>query len=223
MRPLHTAVIHCSATKPDWMENSEFQSQIDEIRKWHVEERKWNNIGYHFIIGRKGELGLGRPIEIVGAHVKGHNANSVGICLIGGHGSDADDKFSDHYTPEQDNTLRQLIEQLKAEYGVKVVRGHNSFEGVSKACPGFRVKKWLGNKETGRPEAKSVPSAKSTSLQGNLTNVVSGGGLVAAANVYEGFSDVERYVILGVGVAVLAIGVILFWKKLKKLADRTDF
>ena len=47
-------------------------------------KRGTRDIGYHFVIQRNGEVDEGRPIEQTGAHVKGHNHDSIGICYIGG-------------------------------------------------------------------------------------------------------------------------------------------
>ena len=224
MRNIDTIIVHCSATPADWLADYPLSDKISEIRRWHVEERGWADIGYHYVIDRDGSLGTGRSVDRVGAHTKGHNAHSIGVCLIGGFGSDANDRFADHYTPKQEYALLDLISQLKAEFGIKIVRGHNSFEGVTKACPGFRVKKWLTNRENGTPPVpKSAPAmTKSTSLKGNMTNIVSGGGLAAAATTYDGFDQVERYVILGVGVAILLVGLWLFRAKILKMVEDAD-
>ena len=223
MRKIDTIIVHCSATKPDWMADRPTEDKVAEIRRWHVEERKWADIGYHVVIDRDGTMASGRDLETVGAHTKGHNTGSVGVCLIGGFGSDANDRFRDHYTQEQENSLLEVIAQFRADFPITRVRGHNSFPGVSKACPGFRVKKWLANRETGKPETEAQPSmSKSTSVRGNLTNVVSGGGLAAAAATYDGFDQIERYVILGVGVTVLVIGLWLFRKKIIKMVEDSD-
>ena len=188
-----------------------------------MNDRKWDDIGYHYIIDRDGKVAKGRQDSVVGAHVKGHNRNSMGICLLGGFGSDSHDKFKDHFTDEQENALLQLITQLEAEHPIKSVRGHNSFSGVSKACPGFQVKKWLAGKETGRSLAQTQPSLKeSTSIKGNLTNIVSGGGLAAFATQYDGLDDITKYTVLGVGVFVLLVGLWLFRKKLLKIADKYE-
>ena len=165
----------------------------------------------------------GRQDSVVGAHVKGHNRNSIGICLLGGFGCDSHDKFKDHFTDEQENALLQLITQLEAEHPIKSVRGHNSFSGVSKACPGFRVKKWLAGKETDRAAVQTKPSLKeSTSIKGNLTNILSGGGLTAFATQYSGIDDVTKYTLLGVGVFILLVGLWLFRKKILKIADQYE-
>ena len=43
----------------------------------------WDGIGYHKIILRDGTIENGRPEYWMGAHVKGKNNKSLGVCLIG--------------------------------------------------------------------------------------------------------------------------------------------
>lgn len=152
MRKIDTIIIHCSATRPEWGENKPVAWMRDEIAKWHL-AKGWTNIGYHYVIARDGEVISGRPIADAGAHTLGHNATSIGICLIGGHGSSADDEFTDNFTSKQDKALRELIDRTRAQFGDIRITGHNDYT-TGKACPGFRVRKWLA--ET--PERKSPPA-----------------------------------------------------------------
>jgi hypothetical protein len=60
--------------------------KVAEVRRWHVQDRGWKDIGYHFLIDRDGTVAKGRPVEQVGAHTMDHNVGSIGISLFGGHG-----------------------------------------------------------------------------------------------------------------------------------------
>lgn len=142
MRPISEIIVHCTATRPAWMLASKTSEKVAEVRRWHVEDRGWKDIGYHFLIDRDGTVAEGRPLDQVGAHTQGHNTGTVGISLFGGHGSAATDKFSAHYTPEQDKALRALIENISAAYKITKVSGHNEY--AAKACPGFNVPTWFG-------------------------------------------------------------------------------
>ena len=77
MRKVNLLVIHCAATKPN------MDIGRDEIDSWH-KARGWSGIGYHYVIRRDGRIESGRPVEQAGAHASGYNANSIGICLVGG-------------------------------------------------------------------------------------------------------------------------------------------
>lgn len=141
MRQISEIIIHCAATRPEWMAKSRTSRKVAEIRKWH-KDRGWRDIGYHVVIDRDGTVADGRPISQTGAHVKGHNTGTIGVCLIGGYGAAADDRFEDHFTPEQEKALMATIGNLKAAYGNLKVSGHN-FYTKAKACPGFDVSNWL--------------------------------------------------------------------------------
>lgn len=134
MRELDKIIVHCAATPPD------MDVTVKQVRGWHVIERGWSDIGYHYFIRRDGTLETGRPLERTGAHAKGFNKGSVGICFAGG--VDENGKPEDNRTGEQSMTLRSLIDGLVATYGIETVIGHRDLPNVSKACPCFDVKGW---------------------------------------------------------------------------------
>lgn len=138
--PVDEIVVHCAATRPEWMQGSTIAAKRSEIERWH-RARGWNGIGYHWIVDRDGKIVAGRPENVVGAHVEGHNSGKLGVCLIGGHGSDADDDFGEHFTAAQDMALRQLIQAIGMRTPIRRVSGHNEY--ANRACPGFNVPAWL--------------------------------------------------------------------------------
>ena len=109
---------------------------VEEIRKWHTEERGWSDIGYHVVIRRNGDFEEGREVSIAGAHCKGQNSNSIGICLVGGYNG----KFD--FTSKQMMTLDEVIRGIK-ESVAEVVSVHGHYEFSDKTCPNFDVKEWV--------------------------------------------------------------------------------
>lgn len=153
MRKIDEIVVHCSATRPGWLETQPLADKVAEIDRWHKEDRGFDSIGYHWIIDRDGVVLPGRAEEVAGAHAKGRNARTIGVCLIGGFGASANDQFADHFTPAQDAALRELIGQIKGRHGSNLkVSGHNDYD--ARGCPGFRVARWLA----GRGERKLIES-----------------------------------------------------------------
>lgn len=126
-------VVHCAATKPT------MDIGLREIRQWH-RERGWLDIGYHFVIRRDGSVEKGREVTTVGAHVEGHNYESVGICMAGG--IDAKGKPENNFTTAQFESLRALLGKLKADYPSAKIVGHRDLD-PKKACPSFDVASWL--------------------------------------------------------------------------------
>ena len=131
MREIKEIILHCSASKP----NQDFD--ISDIRRWHVEDNGWDDVGYHYFIKLDGTIQKGRDIEKVGAHCKGHNKHSIGICYCGG--LDLDGKPADTRTDKQKASMYLLITRLLKRFPNASVIGHNAF--ANKACPGFDVKK----------------------------------------------------------------------------------
>ena len=141
--PVHEVVIHASATRPNWMANNTPQERFAEIRRWHMEDRGWRDIGYHRFIDRDGTIIVGRSLYEIGAHVKDHNRGTVGICLAGGHGAMATDAFEDNFTEAQRQSLKAYLRELSMLTEIRKISGHNEY--AAKACPGFMVEDadWL--------------------------------------------------------------------------------
>ena len=81
MRNINEIIVHCAATP----EGKDFT--VADIRRWH-KARGWSDIGYHYVVYRDGSVHKGRPVSKVGAHVRGRNRNTIGICYIGGVAKD---------------------------------------------------------------------------------------------------------------------------------------
>jgi N-acetylmuramoyl-L-alanine amidase len=129
MRDIDKIILHCSAT-PEGRNVS-----VETIREWH-KARGWSDIGYHYVVMLDGTIEEGRPLERQGAHVRGHNKGSIGICYIGG--LDSDMKAKDTRTDAQIASLSAFLEFLMVEYPKATLHGHNEFS--AKACPSFIVK-----------------------------------------------------------------------------------
>ena len=120
-------IIHCAATP-----NGKNFTAAD-IHGWH-KQNGWSGIGYHYVIKIDGTVEHGRPEYWPGAHTKGHNSKSIGICMIG----------TDNFTDDQWYSLKKLVAQMITKYQDAKVIGHN--EVSQKYCPGFDVQEWM-NKE----------------------------------------------------------------------------
>lgn len=136
-RKINKIIIHCSATR----EGQDIS--VDTIRDWHVKGRGWSDIGYHYVIDLNGVVHAGRPIEKVGAHCKGHNTGSIGICYVGGVEQDGKTP-KDTRTEKQKQAMDNLVFVLSNIFYFSTVHGHNEF--ASKACPSFDVQAEYGTK-----------------------------------------------------------------------------
>lgn len=128
MRELKEIILHCTATK----EGQDYS--VEQVRRWHL-DRGFNDIGYHFLIRLDGTVEAGRPLETVGAHCKGHNANSIGIAYVGG--LDKNGRPKDTRTLPQKEAMRRLVYDLKQYFPRLEVHAHNEYS--TKSCPCFSV------------------------------------------------------------------------------------
>jgi len=129
-RDVNEIILHCSATR----EGRNYD--VDTIRRWHVDGRGWSDIGYHFVIYLDGTVAAGRPVSRSGAHVRGRNKTTIGVCYIGGCGPDGVTP-KDTMTPSQEESCRNLVTTLRGCFGGLSLHGHNEYS--SKACPSFDV------------------------------------------------------------------------------------
>ncbi len=127
MRKITKIIVHCSATAA----GRDFSAA--DIDRWH-RARGFNGIGYHYVVKLDGTVEKGRSESVMGAHCLGQNANSIGVCYIGGLKSDGKTP-ADTRTEAQKRALKSLIGDLKKRYPGATVHGHREF--AAKACPCF--------------------------------------------------------------------------------------
>lgn len=148
-RKIGKIILHCSDS--DVMKHND----ISIIRQWHL-ARGFKNVGYHYFIQKMGTVQHGRKLHIEGAHVKGHNKDSIGICLSG----------RKEFTHDQFRSLARIIKELAGKYKLSegFIFGHNDFTD-QKTCPNFDVQEFLNrflpaSKEDGKGTYKiSKPAA----------------------------------------------------------------
>lgn len=141
LRPVHSVFLHCSASdRPE-------HDDVEVIRQWHIKERGWDDIGYHFFITKGGVVQPGRDLEKVPAAQQGHNVGTIAICC---HGLE-----KRRFTDQQMAALYNLCVDINEVYDGKVTF-HGHCEVAPKACPVFDYKTVLqldshGYMNLGRP------------------------------------------------------------------------
>ena len=134
MRSITEIIIHCSATA----EGRDFG--VADIRRWH-KAQGWTDVGYHYVVRLDGTVQEGRALSEPGAHCKGHNAHSIGICYVGGLAADGRTP-KDTRTTAQRAAPRALVDRLQRQFPAATVHGHCEF--AAKACPCFDVRAEFG-------------------------------------------------------------------------------
>jgi len=134
VRGIDRIVIHHSA--------SPRETTVEEITKWHVEGRGWDAIGYHLVVTGSGAVRAGRDLRVPGAHAKGYNLGSIGVCVTGNN-VDPEHVWSE----AQVLSLRAVVRALLAAFPGAEVFGHRDLSEAATECPGLDVRALLAKGE----------------------------------------------------------------------------
>ena len=150
-RSVDRVFLHCSASDVPGHDN------IETIRRWHVQDNGWSDVGYHYYVNKAGKVFAGRPVTQTPAAQAGHNTGTIAICCGGLH--------EDAFTEAQYATLREMCRTINDAYdGAVTFHGHR--EVASKACPVYDYKSILKLDRYGRlglDGARSQPLEDTTS------------------------------------------------------------
>lgn len=126
MRKINKIVIHCSDS-PHVLSGKQVGSTL--IKEWHL-KRGFSDIGYHAVIIKDGTIQQGRDESETGAHAKGHNKDSVAVCLVG----------TDSFTASQFVSLKALLKlwMTRHHLGIGDVYCHYQLN-PQKTCPNILI------------------------------------------------------------------------------------
>lgn len=133
-RDINEVIVHITASNDN--------ATVADIRAGHL-ARGFSDIGYHWIVDRAGVVHKGRDESIIGSHVAGYNADTIGISYIArGADGDQNGEYGKYMTESQRIALEKKIADILTRYklGIKDVSGHNQYN-LGKACPCFKVNK----------------------------------------------------------------------------------
>lgn len=164
MRQIHTIVLHYSATYADQDIGA---AEIDAMHRargfpaFRRPDGSEGHIGYHWVIRRMGAVEAGRPEARAGVHVRGHNAGTIGICLVGGLRRGTGPTLGqDTRTEAQKQSCLRLIRAIQARHPQAVrVLGHRDL--VATQCPGYDAAAWWAEVE-GRAPPPAQPARDDT-------------------------------------------------------------
>ncbi len=134
MRTITLIIIHCSATRVTR------RYTFQQCRADHIKQG-WKDIGYHYYITRDGVVHDGRPISAVGAHCKGHNKHSIGVCYEGG--LDASGHACDTRTRAQCKSMYSLLSRLHEQYPSAIILGHRDLSPDTDGSGHVEPREWV--------------------------------------------------------------------------------
>lgn len=124
-------VHHSGSTKAVHTIKNAVIHDLDGVLTSH-RQRRYGDIGYHFIIDFAGRVWEGRSSVFQGAHVLGENRGNLAVMLLG--------NFDEQEPSEQQlASMYKTIHALRRQYAIPVgsIYGHRDL-GAS-ACPGKNV------------------------------------------------------------------------------------
>lgn len=147
-------ILHHSASKGQ---------NVEEIDKYH-KSRGWTKIGYHFYVRQDGKIYRGREEWAIGAHAKGANYNSIGICAEGNFEEETMNNI-------QKESLKELVSYIKGKYNITKVQGHRDVQAT--ACPGknYPFDEIAGVQSSNVNAVKSITSKESTTSQSSNNDI----------------------------------------------------
>lgn len=214
-------VLHYSATP---VERDFTAADIDEMHR----ARGFKEIGYHFFLRKDGTVEKGRDLDApgrfeVGAHSKGENSASIGICYEGGVRAAAPNVGFDSRTRAQKVAMEALILSLLDRFPNAIVEGHRDMPGAATQCPGFNARQWWSEVMERRARELLVPNTVQQTVQDADKPVAksstiwallgAGGGTITA--VWEKLMEADPQTLLAVSV-VLAALIYVFRERLRK-------
>lgn len=129
-----TAILHCLAVPTDWWVGKTSTDIKRAVYQWHVKQRAFSDIGYHYIVMPSGEIIPCRSVALNGAHTLGQNYNTIGIAMVEMRKITKIANASAYYSPA---TLASVKDVLRYHH-INNVYGHNDYDSY-KLCPGFKV------------------------------------------------------------------------------------
>ena len=141
---------------------------FEQVRQWHL-SKGWDDIGYHWFIDNKGKVSKGRNEAMHGAHCKGHNITSIGVCLAGNFDAT-------HPTKAQEKALTKLLKEIMERYDIAYseIYPHRKFS--NKTCYGNNLDdQWasmLVKPKAAEPESCKGIHDENTQLKGVISDLI---------------------------------------------------
>lgn len=129
--PQYIFVHHTGGTDANPLEDTSHHT-FEIIQNWHINNNKWQNIGYHYVIEKDGSVSAGRPETYHGAHAYGYNQKSIGIVLSGNFDTTLP-------TPAQEDALAKLLDEVAERWNIPNdrIKPHRSV--ANKTCYGEKL------------------------------------------------------------------------------------
>jgi len=109
------------------------------IEGWHL-DRGFEGIGYHAVLQADLSWYYARPLWVFGAHDKGENRDSIGVCVVGNNRTKAH-----RWTGRMTRELVRYMESCWMLFGPSFrfeMHRENEPDSTPTACPGLTDGEW---------------------------------------------------------------------------------
>lgn len=135
---------------------------VRQIQSFHQDVRGWADIGYNFLVDRRGRAFEGRGWDVQGAHCTGQNVAAIGVCFLGN-----DDPGDTDATPAARAAIRAIYDEAVRRLGHDLAKmGHRDAKATT--CPGDELYDWV---RAGMPIAAPVSAAPSAPPKAATRNI----------------------------------------------------
>ncbi len=148
----HRIAIHHTVTPSD----GDPAVRLRGIQAYHMDSRGWCDVGYHFLVTVDGQVWEGRPMNLLGSHVGGHNTGNIGVSFVGCFHSSSCSAYPPNVPPDAmiggaSSAVRVLADLHGITMNTTTVKGHRDHAGASTSCPGDHLHSRLGEIRAGTP------------------------------------------------------------------------
>lgn len=134
MTPQPSTKLSCCTHHSAFLDAND-DSALQVIQERHRVQNAWADVGYHYMVGKTGNVYEGRPLNVRGAHITGYNTGSLGICLLGNF-------MLERPTTAQLRSTEALVLWAKHHLQLTHIATHRQFERITE-CPGDNLQRYL--------------------------------------------------------------------------------
>lgn len=128
--PKKVFIHHTGGTDANPMADTSHHT-FEQVKSWHL-AKGWDDIGYHYFYEKDGTERTGRPETMHGAHARGYNTSSLGLCMAGNFDLTLP-------TRAQEVSLVSRLQKIQKKWGIDSVNFLPHRSVANKTCYGQRL------------------------------------------------------------------------------------
>jgi hypothetical protein len=115
------------------------------IQNKHINKNGWDDVGYHFMVGKGGQVYEGRRLIYKGSHTENANTGKIGLLVMGNFEKAFFGLLGGTPSKIQLGGVRRLVIALKGLFPTLTTLGGHKDYKKSTECPGSELYPLLGD------------------------------------------------------------------------------